>query len=347
MGAASFLSGLLDSLLFRGQQSQQMFDEIPARVWLLVPIAALAVIPARYIYRHVVLDPERRDITQPPPDVSWRTSGKLTRNIGFVAALAVLAVVISTPAAGQLIRSASVATVLFLSFALWAFVTVVRGFTAGHIQPFTRGYSETYDRQSQPKRFWASMAWNSLFGCICLAFVVGTADPFEKRSIEDRCYQEDGGDDPQQAFEACNQLVKQQPKNSRAYLYRGLLFLNDMKLDAAISDFTRAHELNPPSPWPLANRGMTYAWKNDRELAEEDFKAVRAVNPTNKVMVRGEALLSIEAGDLEGAIDRLDVYLAEHPDDRFALRLRSDAYQQRGDFAKAQADREKLLSLGG
>jgi tetratricopeptide (TPR) repeat protein len=324
-----------------------MFDEVPAHFWMLVPIAVIAVVPARYIYMHVVHDPERRDITQPPPDVSWRNSNNLIRNVAFLVGLAGLALVLSIPGAGQILKDGRYWPALMFGFGAWSIASVVRAFGSGHIQPFLRGFNNTYDREAQPRQFWASMAWNTVFGCFWFWLLFGTGNPFGGQSFEDRCYQEDGGDDPQQALNACNQLVKQQPKNSRAHLYRGLLFLNDMKLDAAISDFTRAHELNPPSPWPLANRGMTYAWKNDRELAEEDFKAVRAVNPTNKVMVRGEAMLSIEAGDLEGAIDRLNAYLAEHPDDRFALRLRSDAYQQRGDFAKAQADREKLLSLGG
>jgi Flp pilus assembly protein TadD len=192
------------------------------------------------------------------------------------------------------------------------------------------------------------MAWNVTFACLCLwiAFTINrpvpvtvTADP-----LQDRCYDENRP--PAEQLEACTQLIKQWPKDSRAYLHRGLVLLDGMKLDQAIADFTRAHELDPRSPWPLANRGMSYAWKSDRERAEQDFKAVRAVDPNNPVIARGEALLDMEAGDLEGAIADLNAILARDPDDAWSLRMRSDAYQQIGDFKKAETDRERAAIAG-
>jgi len=48
-------------------------------------------------------------------------------------------------------------------------------------------------------------------------------------------------------------------------------------------------------------------------------------------------MLDMEAGDLEGAIRGLNAQLARDPKDAFSLRLRADAYQQMGEFGKAQA----------
>jgi Flp pilus assembly protein TadD len=140
-------------------------------------------------------------------------------------------------------------------------------------------------------------------------------------------------------------LINLQPKDSDAYLGRGLIFLNSMKLDQAVADFTRAHELDPASPWPLADRGISYAWKNDRGNAEKDFRAVRTVDPANPVLFRGEAILDMEAGNLEAAIAGLSVQLSRDPADLWSLATRADAYQQAGDFEKARADRTRLLQL--
>ena len=56
-------------------------------------------------------------------------------------------------------------------------------------------------------------------------------------------------------------------------------------------------------------------------------------------------MLDMEAGDLEGAIRGLNAQLARDPKDAFSLRLRADAYQQMGEFGKAQVDRDRLDEL--
>ena len=82
-----------------------MFDQVPVRVWLLIAIAAIAFTPTRYLYRYIAHSPSGRDITQPPPDLGWRKSGKFVRNLSIVAALLGLAIFIFTPTAEQFAQS--------------------------------------------------------------------------------------------------------------------------------------------------------------------------------------------------------------------------------------------------
>ncbi len=68
-----------------------MLDKVPAQVWILVAIAAVAYTPARYVFRHVSHAPSKRDITQLPEDLDWRTNGWLIRNGALLIGLAALA----------------------------------------------------------------------------------------------------------------------------------------------------------------------------------------------------------------------------------------------------------------
>ena len=156
------------------------------------------------------------------------------------------------------------------------------------------------------------------------------------------CYERSTAQESEDAISACNRFVTGHPSDANAYLDRGLAFLNGKRFDQAEADFARAHDLDPHSPWPLANRGITYAWKNDSARAQRDFETVRAADPTNAVLFRGEALLKMQRGDLDGEIDDLSAQLSRDPTDLWSLRMRADAYQQRGDFEKARADRAKF-----
>jgi Flp pilus assembly protein TadD len=113
------------------------------------------------------------------------------------------------------------------------------------------------------------------------------------------------------------------------------------------ADFTSAHELNPKDAWALANRGMANAWRNDRARAEADFKAARLIDPSNPVVLRGEGLLAMNAGQFRPAADRLTESLKIDPHNAWALALRSEAYRLLGEPEKASADREAVRKLTG
>jgi predicted Zn-dependent protease len=103
--------------------------------------------------------------------------------------------------------------------------------------------------------------------------------------------------------------------------------------------------LKPGEAMPLADRGMAYAWALDRPRAEQDFAAARAIDPSNLIVLHGEALLAMNAGDMNRAIDRLTRAVAISPDDRWSFSLRAAAYRQLGDDRKARADVAEVRRL--
>ena len=140
--------------------------------------------------------------------------------------------------------------------------------------------------------------------------------------------------------------IRIEADNADAYLQRGLIFLDIGQLDKSIADFTRAHQLKPTNPIPIANRGISYAWMRDQSRAKNDFAAVKAIDPTNSIMLRGEALLHFNAGNMQGAVDKLTASLKSEPGNRWALRLRADAYSQLGNDDAAFEDKDELWRLG-
>jgi len=394
-----------------------MFDFVPVRAWLLIVVALVGWRPARYVVEHIIHSPSRRDITKPPEDLGWRTTGQLARSGAILAALLGFSIFIFTPYAEEFARSPQFYRVLMGGLGTWVLYTVPAGIIAGRIQPFIRGFHESYQRETQPRRFWASLSWNALLGCGFIWLTFQDFSDAQSDSQIERCYDEKGAYSPQDVIPACTLLIdsgessparlsdfivsrgiayqqagdqaramadydrairlnpndyyafynrglayadrgdppqavadftvaiRLRPKDSDAYLQRGVIALNTHRLDEALADFNTAHELSPNDPWPLANRGIIYAWKKDEVRARQDLKAVRAADPTNFVLLHGEAILAMGARDYDTAVARLSEALKQNPSDKWALGLRSDAYELLGEQDKADADSDRLWLL--
>jgi len=359
-----------------------------------------------------------RDISQAPESNAGQMSDQLWRFLPLAIMLVALPLLALTPIGKRLVQTPSFWSIAMVGLGAWTLFSVWRGLTKGRIEPFVRGVSSTYERETQPKRFWASVAWNSILGCFLL-WVGSQMNGWDAaQPIRDRCYNQSSTYSPRDVISACDELIagkvpldgwtradvlvdrglayrdlgqlaravgdfdeairlkphypeayfdralayqdlhhvthalsdygtaiQQNPKDSDSYFDRGLIYLDQYKFDEAIADLSRAHDLNPKDPWALANRGLAYAWKNDPVSAQSDFEIVKKTDPKNLVMIHGEAVLSINAGNLERAEDLLTTALKVNPRDSWSLQTRADAYQQAGDFAKAQADRDQLKQL--
>lgn len=394
-----------------------MFKNIPVQVWLLIAIALIAYAPAVYIYRFLEHLPSRRDITQPSEDLSWRTLRQFNLSIAKLGGLVALAVFIFTPAAAQVARSPSFQPLLIGAMGTWALSTVFMGLAAGKIQPMVRGISSTFEREMQPKRFWASISWNAILGCFCIwmAYVILRDAPDEARKAT--CYDWKTTHSPRDELFACNELLRKRDEQSsdyadiiaargyayhragnygcalsdysaalrvdgdnsytlynrgliyhdrglyreaisdysrsielrsgniHAYINRGTIYLDTGRFKKSIADMTKAHALDPRNPSPLANRGMAHAWRYDVQRAMADFAALRAIDPKSPVLMRGDALLKMNAGDLIGAVETLTAALDRDAKDAWSLRMRANAYRQLGEAEKSRTDFERLALL--
>jgi tetratricopeptide (TPR) repeat protein len=388
LGAAAF-GGLVIPLV--GSSHGDVFSGWN-RLWLALGAATilLAAVQAFRKWRFESSDPYQdlaRASSRPKADLSVNGTPRgdqIWRYLPLVAILGGGFFFFFAPAGKQFAQKPSFFPILMIGLGSWALFTVARGFAKGRIQPFVRGSFSTYERETQPKRFWASMGWNAIFAGFCLWTAFVTTRDASAQDVQDSCYNQHNELSAQESFEACTELIEGRarltylnmadaydyrafaderlgnrsraladytqairfnPRDDYAYLQRGLIFLNSMRLDQATADFTRAHELDPKSPWPLADRGMAYAWKNDRARAEADFAAVRGIDRANIVVLHGEGVLAMNAGNLENAVESFTAALRQEPSDTWSIQMRADAYQQMGEFEKARQDREKLRHI--
>lgn len=136
------------------------------------------------------------------------------------------------------------------------------------------------------------------------------------------------------------------PKSAQDFIDRGLTLMTGGKMDEAIADFSRAHELDPKNAWALANRGLAHAWKEDEVKAKQDVTAARALDPKNAVAFRADAVMAMKAGNNKAAIEALTASLAQDPNNGFALRSRAQLRRAELQFEEAIADTELALKLG-
>lgn len=250
-----------------------------------------------------------------------------------------------TPQGRQMAQQPWFGIIVGLGLGGGALFTAIRGLSTGKMTPWMKGFANNYDRECQPKRFWASIAWNAVLG---LGMLWITAQLFREESAnhtDNQCYNGVGVTSVEQGIAVCDRLIDENPRDLNAYVGRGLIFSAGRQYGKAIADFTRAHELDPKSVWPLANRGLVYTYRDQFAPAKRDFAAARAIDPNNYVLLHGEATIRLNSGDPEGAISILNRNVARYPEDSWAYRLRSDAYQQMGKFDKANADRAKADKL--
>ncbi len=80
-----------------------------------------------------------------------------------------------------------------------------------------------------------------------------------------------------------------------AYLKRGLAYAKKGQYDQAISDFTKALEINPRYAYAYNNRGLTYWNKGQYDQAISDFTKALEINPrdADAYVNRGVAYMSI------------------------------------------------------
>jgi Flp pilus assembly protein TadD len=321
-----------------------------SRSWLAAG-AGIALVAGVQAFRKWRLEQDeptstQSQATQTPEEKSgWSRKTEVLRLAALVVLLLGAASLALTDAGKDVARHPYFLSGLMLAICGWSVSTVIFGLVNGKIEPLVRGFNVAYDRESQPLRFWASLTWNAIIGSFLLWLAVVGYHDAKQRGVRERCQNKSQSISAGEALSACDRLVQMEPSDAQAFVDRGVILLDAMKLDRAIADFTTAHELDPQSPWPLANRGMSYAWKYDQARAARDFEAVRMIDPANPVMLRGQALLGMQSRDWQGAIDILSTQLSEDPKDLWSLNMRAFAYERLGKVDKSQADRTRLQEL--
>ena len=212
------------------------------------------------------------------------------RIVGSIIAAGVLiglAFLIFTPAGRKLAQTPRFWPIFMIGFGGWAFFTVAKAFTNGQIEPFVRGIHSTYHRETQPKRFWASVAWNSILGCIFLSAGAFNLNGLGGRpTLAERCYNERNSYSAQEVSSACDRLlevsnaaIQRDPQDASAYFNRGFVYEHRGDLQLAIADFSKVIRLTPDREGAYYYRWAAYTDLGDREHAAADMAALSRLDP--------------------------------------------------------------------
>jgi tetratricopeptide (TPR) repeat protein len=322
-----------------------MFGEMSPRVWLLVALAAAAFVPARYVYRHLVRSRGRRDFTLPSEDLNCRSSDQFVLSLGILLCLVAAGAFIFTSAAEEFARSPSFTPVLMFGLGAFALISVLSGFRRGKIQPIIRGVSDTYERDGQPKRFWACLVWNALFGVLCLWLAFVTIG--EGRA--DRCYDYQDAYTPREQLSACNELLAVKPATereraevlaARGYAYHGL---GDYQ--KALADYSRAIAGDWEDSYSLYNRGLIYQQIGDIRSALSDYDASLQLRPDNADALMNRGAIHLDVGAFDIAIADFTQAHELNPTDPWSLAKRGVAYAWKGERLHALEDFQKVREI--
>jgi tetratricopeptide (TPR) repeat protein len=249
------------------------------RLWLLFggAIVLLAIVQAlrKWRFEHenslelAAPTLSRPDILHSPDPRDWVRDIRPIRYLPFAAIAIVLAFVFLTPAGKRVAQLPVFWPAAITCLSLWPLFTVVRGYRKGFFEPFARGFYNTYERETQPKRFWASMGWNALLGAFLLwAGFEGIADA-PAQALNKECYNFKGP--PRKQLSACNQLVAKSDKTGAELAdlinARGSAYYRLGDYAHAMRDYTEAIRLDPGDSTSRYNRGLVDERLGDRPRA--------------------------------------------------------------------------------
>lgn len=318
-----------------------MFEDVPITVWLSIIIALAGYAPARFVFDYITRSPSGHDITLPREDLSWRTSGQLMRSLTILGGLVALLIFIFTPAAAAFAKSPSFLPVLMVAVGGWAIATVARGFWTGLIEPFSKGLHGEYERQSQPKRFWASMAWNALLGCalLLLAFQMNRDGPM--LALSDQCYNANDANAPGQQLAACNRLIAEHGNDDDLATWlswRGSAHFRLHDYARAKTDYNEAVRHDPGESSFHYNLGLVDERLGNLPGAVANYTAAIRIDTDNVDAHVRRGLIFLDTGQLDEGIADFTRAHELKPIDPIPIANRGISYAWKRDPNRAEKD---------
>jgi len=168
---------------------------------------------------------------------------------------------------------------------------------------------------------------------------------FEKEGIKIRglAYEEKGQYD--EAISNYTKALEINPRDADAYYNRGVVYNRKGQSDEAISDFTKALEINPRDAHAYYNRGIVYNRKSQSDEAISDFTKALEINPRYAEAYKSRGSTYDDKGQYDEAISDYTKALEIDPRDALEYRQRGDAYYSKGEYDSAISDFNKAIDI--
>lgn len=135
------------------------------------------------------------------------------------------------------------------------------------------------------------------------------------------------------------------PTTAKAYVDRGVDFMNNGQRAEAKSDFDAAIALDAKYVWAFANRAILNLQLNDTKAAQLDLDAAAAIDPENSVLWHARGQIARMRKAPQEAITAFTHSIANNPKDNWAIIQRAGVYAEQGNFDAALDDMLRLEAL--
>ncbi|KLI32681.1 hypothetical protein SZ50_08345, partial [Brachyspira hyodysenteriae] len=117
-----------------------------------------------------------------------------------------------------------------------------------------------------------------------------------------------------EAIEDFNEVIKLNPKNEKAYFYKGVLKINLKKYEEAIEDFNEAIKLNPKNEKAYFNIGALKIILERYDEAIKDLNKIIKLNPNDENARFYRGVLKINLKKYKEAIDDFKIFVKNNND---------------------------------
>lgn len=133
---------------------------------------------------------------------------------------------------------------------------------------------------------------------------------------------------------------------AKRYYENGQTRLKQGEFESAIVEYSKAIDLDPKNPLPLAARGNARVNTGALDEAIADFTQAIALDPARRVPYINRAVARTDKGDLAGAIDDYNKAISlDQKNAAMVYRNRGCVKQQKGDLDGARADFQQAVAL--
>ena len=151
--------------------------------------------------------------------------------------------------------------------------------------------------------------------------------------------------DYDKAISDYSKAIELNPNFVEAYSNRGVAFAYKKDYDKAILDYSKAIELNPEYAKAYSNRGNAFAYKKDYDKAISDYNKAIELNPEDAEAYNNRGNAFANQIDYDKAISDYNKAIELNPEDAEAYYNRGTTFADQKDYDKAISDYSKAIEL--
>jgi tetratricopeptide (TPR) repeat protein len=148
-----------------------------------------------------------------------------------------------------------------------------------------------------------------------------------------------------QAISDCTKALEINPRYAKAYNNRGIAYEMKGQYDQAISDYTKALEINPRAAETYYNRGNAYYKKGQYDRAISDFNKALEINPKYAEAYNNRGYVYNRKGQNDQAISDYSKAIEIDPEGVKAYHNRAWEYTLKGKYDQAISDLNKCFEI--